>query len=396
MPPTGGFSKKCCASGTPVPGRSIAVAPRWQEMARAAAAGELYPLVLVDAVMPEMDGFALVEKIQQLASSAPPTIMMLTSADRSGDAKRCRQLGLAAYLVKPIKAAELRDAIVGCLAVKLSEEPPQQPAPARTDKSPARAAGCVPSLRVLLAEDNPVNQRVALHLLDKLHHVTTVVGNGQEALAAIERQEFDLVLMDVQMPGLDGFEATHAVRQAELSQGKHLPIIAMTAHAMKGDRERCLAAGMDEYVSKPIRADQLLRAISAVTNVAGLPSLPAANQHAPAGILDREAALDRLGGNEDYLREIANIFLEDAPHRRDQIRSAVAKGDLARLREAAHMLRGAIGYFGAGPASEATLRLERAVEAGEPLGKDLALAAVERHLDDLMIAVAQLASLDQN
>jgi CheY-like chemotaxis protein len=365
------------------------------EMRRAIEIGEPYPLVLVDAVMPEMDGFALVERIRQDPTFAPPTIMMLTSADRKGDTNRCRNLGLAAYLVKPIKAAELRDAITSCLDTNHPGPSPKLLAPGRTSASPAPGETAVAPLRILLAEDNPVNQRVALHLLNKQRHATTVVGNGKEALAALEQQEYDLVLMDVQMPEMDGFEATRAVRAKEATTGRRLPIIAMTAHAMKGDRERCLAAGMDDYVSKPVHAGDLYRALGAI------PSESRASAHATKDqerqprdqkVLDREAALERLGGDASVLHEIFNIFLEDFPGKRDELRSAASAGDFLRMRRALHGLKGAIGYLAAGPANDATNCLEQAAEAGDLLGTADALATLEQRLDELTDAVGRLAS----
>ncbi len=365
------------------------------EIARAEAAGKPYPLILVDAVMPAMDGFTLVEEIQRRPSVAPPTIMMLTSADRQGDASRCRTLGLAAYLVKPISETALHNAIVACLGIRRAAELPRQAASQPEDGGPAKVAEVLPALRILLAEDNPVNQCVALHLLAKGQHSITVVGNGQEALQAIQREPFDLVLMDVQMPELDGFEATRAVRAAESATGRHLPIIAMTAHAMKGDRERCLAAGMDDYVSKPIQVHDLDRAIQSVAGMRCSSSLRAAQDSAVATVLDRQAILERLGHNEDYLHEFAKVFLEDAPLKRAEIRQAVKDGDFLRLRQAVHSFKSAIGYLDAGPTSAATARFEAAAASGDPLDTARALTAFEHDLDVLTSAVAHIADEDR-
>jgi PAS domain S-box-containing protein len=213
--------------------------------------GRIYPLILLDAQMPEMDGFALAESIKRNPEWKSATIMMLSSAGQRGDAKRCRELGIAAYLTKPVRQAELLDAILTALGTK----PIKEATPALVTRHSLREAGN--HLRILLAEDNAVNQVLAVRLLEKRGHAVTVTGNGKEALAALENNTFDLVLMDVQMPEMDGFEATAAIREKEKASGRHLPVIAMTAHAMAGDRERCLEAGMDDYISKPIRPQEL-------------------------------------------------------------------------------------------------------------------------------------------
>jgi two-component system sensor histidine kinase/response regulator len=199
---------------------------------------------------------------------------MLSSADHTSDAARCRQLGVARYLVKPIKQSDLLDSILSVLPEPLP--PPSPPAPAGA--APAPAPPPARPLRVLLAEDHPVNQRLALRLLQKAGHGVVVANNGVEALAALGRESFDVVLMDVQMPEMGGLEATAAIRAAEAGTGRHQVIVAMTAHAMKGDRERCLAAGMDGYVAKPIQSRELWAEIEAVlTSAAPSPEVaPAA------------------------------------------------------------------------------------------------------------------------
>ena len=214
--------------------------------------GRNFPLILLDAQMPEMDGFALAGCIKRNPEWGSATIMMLSSAGQRGDAKRCREIGVAAYLTKPVRQSELLDAILTALGTRQIKEP--SPAALVTRHSLRETNN---RLRILLAEDNAVNRLLAVRLLEKRGHAVTVAGNGKEALAALEKQPFDLVLMDVQMPEMDGFEATAAIRDKEKHSGSHLPVIAMTAHAMVGDRERCLAAGMDDYITKPIRPDDL-------------------------------------------------------------------------------------------------------------------------------------------
>ena len=224
--------------------------------------GRVYPLILLDAQMPEMDGFALAECIKRNPDWKTATIMMLSSAGQRGDAKRCRELGIDAYLTKPVKQAELLDAIL----VALGTKPTTETTPVLITRHSLRENSA--HLRILLVEDNKVNQVLAVRLLEKRGHTVSVAGNGKEALTVLEIQSFDLVFMDVQMPEMDGYQATAAIRGKEEISGNHLPIIAMTAHAMVGDRERCLAAGMDDYISKPIRPEELTELLGRYISVA--------------------------------------------------------------------------------------------------------------------------------
>jgi two-component system sensor histidine kinase/response regulator len=219
----------------------------------ARAVGQSFALILTDMHMPKMDGFTLVEQIRKRPELATATIMMLTSAGHRGDAARCQELGVAAYLLKPIRQSELREAIARVLGAHAENGA----IPLVTRYSLHDGRDPAASLRVLLAEDNPVNQRLAVRLLEKRGHHVVVAGNGAEALAAMDKQDFDLVFMDVQMPEMDGLEATAVIRGKEKITGKHQPIIALTAHAMKGDREKCISGGMDGYLTKPIRPQEL-------------------------------------------------------------------------------------------------------------------------------------------
>jgi len=221
----------------------------------AEAAGEPFSLILLDHQMPGMDGFAVAERIRQQPKLISTTIMMLSSGGQRGDASRCRKLGITAYLFKPFKHSELIDAIL----VSLGRQPAEAAGLPLITRHALRERR--PALSVLVAEDNLVSQRLAVRLLEKHGHTVEVVANGQEALAALEKRSFDVVLMDVQMPEVDGFQATAAIREREKTTGKHLRIIAMTAHAMEGDRDKCLAAGMDGYISKPIHVKEMLDAI---------------------------------------------------------------------------------------------------------------------------------------
>ena len=222
-----------------------------EALRQAVTQGQPFNLVLLDAVMPEMDGFEVARRYRTEPCLAGATIMMLSSADRDSDAVRCGELGIARYLRKPIATAELQEAIKTALGHR------PLPASRQASISSSLTMGPARKLTILLAEDNVVNQRVAVGMLERRGHIVSVADNGEDALAALAVQRFDIVLMDVQMPKLDGIQATAAIRQTELGSGRHIPIVAMTAHAMKGDRERCLAAGMDDYLAKPINANSL-------------------------------------------------------------------------------------------------------------------------------------------
>jgi PAS domain S-box-containing protein len=246
-----GMLKRWEMKVTQAPGGAEALA----ELSAAWQAGEPYTLILTDMHMPKMDGFELVEHVRQRPELSAATIMMLTSAGHRGDAVRCQELGVSAYLLKPVRQSELREAIARVLDAREHAGP--VPLITRYSLHDEREPTAV--LRVLLAEDNAVNQRLAVRMLEKRGHRVMVAANGREVLEVLEKESFDLVLMDVQMPEVDGFEATVALREKEREQnrGAHLPVVALTAHAMKGDRERCLAAGMDGYLAKPIRSHEL-------------------------------------------------------------------------------------------------------------------------------------------
>jgi two-component system sensor histidine kinase/response regulator len=224
--------------------------------------GQTFPLIILDGHMPEMDGFMLAEQIQKQWGSSGSALMMLTSAGLPGDAARCRDLGISAYLGKPVRQTELLQAI--CRVLNNEHQEVSAPLITRHALHEIRSRS-----RILLAEDNLVNQTVAIRLLEKRGFSVSVASDGRAALSAFEKESFDLILMDVQMPEMDGFEVTAAIRERERSNGGHIPIIAMTAHAMKGDQQRCLSAGMDGYVTKPIRTNEL---ISAIERLGGTPN----------------------------------------------------------------------------------------------------------------------------
>ena len=226
-----------------------------QELAEAHRGGTPYSLILTDQLMPGMDGFGFIEKVRERSEFAATTILILTSAGHRGDGSRCHDLGVSAYLVKPVRQSELRAAI--CRAIGGGQ--PSSERPLITRYSLLGAGEASVSLRVLLAEDNVTNQKLAGRLLEKRGHRVVLAGNGSEALKLFEDGTFDLILMDVQMPEMDGFEAVAAIRRVEemLESRRRTPVIALTAHAMKGDRDRCIAAGMDGYLTKPLRPPEL-------------------------------------------------------------------------------------------------------------------------------------------
>jgi two-component system, sensor histidine kinase and response regulator len=325
---------------------------------RSEQAGTPFPLVLLDGCMPDMDGFAVAEAIHRNPAMAGAKVLMLTSAADHVHADRYQTLGVAAHLTKPVSQSALFDAVITVLGAGLADET----ASAADEENLLVARR---PLRILLAEDNLVNQKLACRLLEKWGHSVITVGNGLEAVHAVEKERFDAVLMDIQMPEMDGLEATARIRKAEKATGRHVPIIALTAHATAGDRTLCFEAGMDGYASKPIRREELLKALHDLTGdappaeVVEAPSAmrPVATDPVP---FDYAEVLQRLGGDEDLLHEIATLFLESGPEALGTLQKAMARSDWNAVSRAAHSLKGAIGNFAAKRATEATLKLETA------------------------------------
>jgi len=327
------------------------------ELARAKLAGQPYPLALLDVQMPGMDGFELASQIQQDNTRAA-TIMMITSQGQRGDAQRCRDLGLAAYLTKPVTQSDLLDAIMTTLGDPTLENSPLVTRHTlredRQDAQPRQRP-----LKLLLAEDNAVNQRLASVVLGKQGHTVCVAHNGREALALWQEQAFDAILMDVDMPEMNGYEATQRIRALEQAGTTRTPIIAMTAHAMEGARDTCLSHGMDGYVSKPIDMAALQQELSAL--VADLP-LP---EHALATPLDSSLhaaniALLRqtVDGDKALFDELVGLYLADAPTHLKRIQNACQQGDADTLRRNAHALKGMISIFDAQQAMALAQQLE--------------------------------------
>jgi two-component system sensor histidine kinase/response regulator len=336
-------------------------------LAEAADADQPIRLLLSDVHMPEMDGFELAEVVLGGDRHGRPDVVLLTSAVRRGDWARARELGVAAFMLKPILPSELLDEMRRVVSAR--EQVPRPMLEEVPEHGPDRP------LKVLLAEDNKVNQTLAVALLSKRGHDVTVAATGQEALDLLEEGGFDLVLMDVQMPELDGIEATRIIR-AEEPPTRHLPIIAMTAHAMAGDRERCLEAGMDDYVSKPIDATELFDAIVRVLS-------GGATAAAAPPVFDRVVALHHVGGDPAILQSLVAMFVEQGPTRLTLLESALRGGDARALEKEAHALKGTAATLGMARLRDAAYAVERA-------GANGSMEQAASHLLDLRLAVEEV------
>jgi two-component system sensor histidine kinase/response regulator len=347
-----------------------------------------FSLVLLDAAMPEMDGFAVAEQISNREEKAATTIMMLTSIDQHTSLARMRTLGLTSYVVKPISQSDLLNAIQA--AVCPSGHEVDAPAVPETVQLAVQGK----PLRFLLAEDNEVNQQLAVWILEKRGHSVTVAESGQAALDALATQQFDVVLMDVQMPEMNGFEATRIIRQIEQTTGRHLPIIAMTALAMKGDRERCLAAGMDDYIAKPIQAGQIFQTVDRLLRVdpdhseAQHKSLIAvADSGMPDQAFDDGELLSRVEGSKELMEQLIAMFLEEYPPLLIEIAASVDRGDAKLVNQLSHRIKGSAAILSASGVVQTAQRLEDMGEANDLSGAIDALADLDRELNRLQEAL---------
>jgi len=338
------------------------------ELEAAAALNEPFPLVLLDAHMPEQDGFTLAAEIRARPHLAHPALLMLTSANRAGDGPKCQALDIGQRLTKPIKPSALLGAILRLLeAQALVPESVAEPVLVRQPseggivalkQAPATdGSAALRGRRVLLAEDNLVNQRLMLAVLEREGHQVVAVVNGAAALRAVQQETFDVVLMDVQMPDMNGLDATRAIRTWERERGGHVPIVAMTAHAMKGAREDCLRAGMDDYLSKPIHVPDLLR-------VLGRPAGGESDSPVPRpAVFDLRPLMQRISHDEGLLRELISLFQEDCPRMLEDIRQAIEAGDAGSVQRSAHLLKGSVSNF-------AALETVQAAQQLETIGRD--------------------------
>jgi PAS domain S-box-containing protein len=354
----------------------------------AAAAGRQYAAVLLDLMMPEMDGLGFVRLVRTDRLIGDVPVIILSSGGDLQIGEPPRALGIRAILSKPVRQADLYRA----LSALIEENRPTivkggAPAVSAVDP-PWNGTSFLAnhrSLRILLAEDNPINQRVVESMLRQRGHDVTVAGNGREAVEVYRRRPFDLVFMDIQMPEMDGFEALASIRRLDPAGESRPPIVALTAHAMNGDRERCLEAGFDGYLSKPVRGADLDAALG-LTSARPAPDTTAGPS--PAGRFDRRFALEQVDGDEELLGDMIRIFVDRAPVQLEEVRAAVGRGDGPAAARAAHTLKGSVGHF-LDPSTIAPFReLERSCKAGRLDDADEALAAVATILEDLVAAMA--------
>ena len=341
------------------------------ELWRARAENRNFALVILDYHMPELDGLQLAERLKDFPGVPASTIMMLTSGGQGGDVARCRELGLAAYVTKPLSQRSLYQVVAtvigagamapDALAFSLRKDDSIMAGPLQADGSPAPQT----SLRLLLAEDNFVNQKLAVTMLQKRGHKVTVANDGVEALALLERESFDLVFMDVHMPNMGGFEATAEIRRREKAHGlARIPIVALTALAMTGDREKCLEAGMDAYLTKPISARDLFSVLTQLLPGPGMVTAPATARTAgqperPA--LDLDQLRENMDDDEEMLQDIVGAFLRDHGNQLRELKQGLSSGDEKSALRGAHTLKGLLLTLAAQPAADVALDVERAI-----------------------------------
>ncbi len=344
-----------------------------------------FDLIITDIQMPAMDGFELVRRIKEEDDEKIPPIIVLTSAGSRGDSARCRELGISGYLTKPIKQSELLDTIMTVLGNKSSNGKPPLVTRHKLRESSKR-------LNILLAEDNEVNQKLMIRMIKRWGHGITIADNGREAVRMSEEQNYDVVLMDIQMPEMDGLEATKAIREQEEKTGGHIPIIAMTAHAMKGDKERCLEAGMDDYLTKPVQIKELYNTLEGIEKVSEKPGETEscqATEVTESETVNKEAVLAKVGGDMEFLEELIGVLVKSSDRDLQKIEEAVANGDMEALKRSAHSLKGAVGNFFAANAQDAAFKLERIAEEGKAEEAGLAVAALKEEINRLIVKIRE-------
>ncbi|MFH1679205.1 MAG: response regulator [Candidatus Eisenbacteria bacterium] len=356
-------------------------------MEEARDAGSPFPLVVLDAHMPGLDGFEIAKRIVEDPTLADGLILLLSPAEKSRDIERCRALGIDVHVTKPVRLSELSSAIILLLQPR-NASGDKQAATERTRTGPPLRA-----LRILLTEDNPVNQKVATRILENKGHTVVVCENGREALDTVSDGTYDLLIMDIQMPVMDGYEATRAIREREKETGGHVPILALTARALKGDREHAMEAGMDGYVTKPIRPQRLLDAIGDLLQSTSVHSSIDERDESPEEAPESfslSAALDFLDGDMELLRQMAEIFLAEAPQLLSRIEAALAERDRKSLERAAHAIKGTVGSFAAKGAYEAAKVVEEAAREGRDEEARAAAAGLREEMARLIPALESL------
>ena len=357
------------------------------ELQQAAAAQEAFSIVLVDATMPGGEGMELAATIRDDQRFEHTFVIVLLATTQHREALKCRELDLP-HLPKPVRPSDLLDCMLTQVGGKRSER----------SGTPAAEVRASRTLRILLAEDHPINQDLAVRILERWGHVVTVANDGREAVEACKTEEFDLVLMDVQMPEMDGLAATAALRALEKPAGRHTPVIAMTAHAMEGDKERCLAAGMDGYVTKPIDRARLFRAIEEVTDAAssakaepldGVDAVVEVSEDA-GEVIDMQALMYRFDDDDELLRDMIHKFWQAAPRLVADMHSAVTRADNESLDRAAHTLKGLVGNFNQGAAYAAAHRVEEIGRGTEIESADEAVNEMEEALERLRVSLARI------
>jgi PAS domain S-box-containing protein len=356
-----------------------------EEMRRHAALGTPFPLVLLDAGMPQVDGFEVASAIKATPELGSECVMMLSSSDFSAEIARCNALGVTCFVRKPVKQSELFDAIV------TATNSAPRPAAGTGEDTGLLLAPPPRKLNVLVAEDHPVNQVLIAAILNGRGHSFSIANNGLEVLRLLDRTPgehppFDVVLMDGQMPVMDGYQATREIRRRERATGQHLRIIAVTANAMKDDRDKCMAAGMDDYVTKPIDADQLLERLESVSPARdGAGQAAAAEAPATFKAFTLDAALQRTRGKRALLRQLVQLLLQDLPETLAGLESALAANDARQVERSAHRLRGAAFTVCAEPLAAAAAELELAARNAE-------LARMQEGFGELQARAAELAT----
>ncbi|MCY3024247.1 MAG: response regulator, partial [Planctomycetota bacterium] len=361
---------------------------------RARNAGEHYDLLLLDCLMPGMNGFEVAAQLKREGGYEKCTIIMLSSLDEKGDRERCRQLGIAQFLVKPVSPSALFNGIIGILGKAAPSDRTRVSLGKERKEAKAEVPVLPPNMKILVAEDNPVNVKLVVRLLERAGVRADIADNGVKALQALKQKDYDLALMDVQMPEMDGVQVTQAVRELEKRTSRHVPIVALTAHSMKGDREKLLASGMDDYLSKPLNAGQFYEMVAKYVPRAAGGALSAAGEgpkspvHAPAGqMLDPADLRNRLGDDEELIREVLRMFLDEGEKTLAKAAESWKKGDAPGLKAVAHYFKGMSANVSAMALRDACRELEQKAAAGDLGGADELLERVKGLLGPTMDAI---------